>query len=194
MTFRKTLFWLHLITGCLAGLVILIMCVTGVLLAYQRQILSWMDRDLRPAAFSTGSARLPFSALLNAVSTRHAEPPTAITVRADAKAPVEVSFGRGTSLSGRRLFRPGARRELAAGVAPFFSRWRTGTVGWGTSNEHRPIGRAITGACNFGFLILVLSGPFLWMPRRWSWAERESRRPFPPQCVGAREGFQLGTT
>ena len=34
---RKTIFWLHLITGVLAGLVILIMSVTGVLLMYQKQ-------------------------------------------------------------------------------------------------------------------------------------------------------------
>jgi uncharacterized iron-regulated membrane protein len=39
----------------------------------------------------------------------------------------------------------------------------------GAGNENRALGRAVTGACNFGFLLLVVSGPFLWIPRRWSW-------------------------
>jgi uncharacterized iron-regulated membrane protein len=27
----------------------------------------------------------------------------------------------------------------------------------------------VTGACNSGFLFLVVTGPFLWIPRKWSW-------------------------
>jgi|GEM_PF-2469048 len=40
---RKGLFWLHLIAGVAAGVVILVMSVTGVLLTYERQILAWED-------------------------------------------------------------------------------------------------------------------------------------------------------
>jgi uncharacterized iron-regulated membrane protein len=36
--FRKVLFWMHLITGATIGVAVLIMCVTGVLLTYQRQM------------------------------------------------------------------------------------------------------------------------------------------------------------
>jgi len=39
----------------------------------------------------------------------------------------------------------------------------------------------MTGACNLGFLLLVLSGPFLWIPRKWSW-----------QKVGANALFRGG--
>jgi uncharacterized iron-regulated membrane protein len=35
--------------------------------------------------------------------------------------------------------------------------------------DNRPIGRAITGACNLAFLVLAVSGIYLWWPRRWSW-------------------------
>jgi uncharacterized iron-regulated membrane protein len=35
----------------------------------------------------------------------------------------------------------------------------------GMSGESRPIGKAITGACNLGFLFLVVSGIYLWWPR-----------------------------
>ncbi len=43
MKLRSVLFWLHLACGVVAGVVILIMSVTGVLLTYQRQITAWAD-------------------------------------------------------------------------------------------------------------------------------------------------------
>jgi uncharacterized iron-regulated membrane protein len=36
------------------------------------------------------------------------------------------------------------------------------------TGDNRDIGRAITGACNLGFLFLVVSGFYLWFPRNWS--------------------------
>ncbi|CAN5799823.1 hypothetical protein BH23GEM5_BH23GEM5_06000 [soil metagenome] len=41
--FRTVLFWCHLSVGVLAGVVVLVMSVTGVLLTYQRQITAWAD-------------------------------------------------------------------------------------------------------------------------------------------------------
>ena len=41
--FRKIIFWCHIPVGIIAGLIILIMSVTGVLLAYERQITAWAD-------------------------------------------------------------------------------------------------------------------------------------------------------
>ena len=40
---RKVIFWCHLTAGAFAGVVILIMSVTGVLLTYERQIQRWAD-------------------------------------------------------------------------------------------------------------------------------------------------------
>ena len=42
---RPFIFWPHLIAGVTAGVVILTMSVTGVLLAYEKQILAWADRQ-----------------------------------------------------------------------------------------------------------------------------------------------------
>ncbi len=38
----------------------------------------------------------------------------------------------------------------------------------GTPEKNRAIGRAITGACNLAFLFLVISGFYLWWPRKWT--------------------------
>jgi PepSY-associated TM region len=70
---RRILFWAHLCTGVVAGIVILIMCVTGVALAFERQILQIADRTAR-APVSSGSARLPLETLVSEL------PPMAPTV------------------------------------------------------------------------------------------------------------------
>ena len=40
---RPLIFWPHLVAGVLAGAVILIMSVTGVLLTYEKQMIAWAD-------------------------------------------------------------------------------------------------------------------------------------------------------
>ncbi|HJU93350.1 MAG TPA: PepSY-associated TM helix domain-containing protein, partial [Pyrinomonadaceae bacterium] len=38
----------------------------------------------------------------------------------------------------------------------------------GAKGDNRTVARAITGACNLGFLFLVASGFYLWWPRNWN--------------------------
>jgi len=63
MTPRRFLFWIHLTDGCVAGLVILVMSVTGILLAYLRQIITWSYRSFQ-AQPATGAQHLPLEDLL----------------------------------------------------------------------------------------------------------------------------------
>jgi uncharacterized iron-regulated membrane protein len=166
MSLRKIVFWLHLTAGCLAGGVILIMSVTGVLLAYERQITRWPDRGFRSTA--TGAVRLPMEDMLARAIEQNQAPPTTVVLRADPWAPAEVSFGRDHVLlvdtySGAVL------GEASPGIRAFFQRMEAWHRWLGASNENRAMGRAITGACNFLFLLLVVSGPFLWIPRKWLW-------------------------
>ena len=44
---RATVFWLHLAAGVTAGLVILVMSITGALLALKPQILNVITKELR---------------------------------------------------------------------------------------------------------------------------------------------------
>jgi len=47
MTVHPVIFWLHLLTGTLAGLVVLVMAVTGILLAFEPQIVGLAGRCRR---------------------------------------------------------------------------------------------------------------------------------------------------
>jgi uncharacterized iron-regulated membrane protein len=167
MSLRKALFWIHLATGCLAGLVVLIMSVTGVLLAYQRQIISYADRDFRSPPPAAGSARLPMEALVAKVAAQN-RMPSAITLRSNPAAPAEVSFGR-EHVFLVDVYTGNVLGESSPGTRALFQKIENWHRWLGASNEHRAGGRAVTGVCNFGFLLLVVSGPFLWMPRTWSW-------------------------
>ena len=80
---RKIFFWLHLAAGSLAGIVILIMSITGVLLAWQRQIIHYADRQFRqPPAVSQATRATPETLLANVVESRRVLP-TTLTLRAD---------------------------------------------------------------------------------------------------------------
>jgi uncharacterized iron-regulated membrane protein len=165
---RRIIFWCHLPIGVLGGVIILIMCVTGVLLAYEKQITLWADtRNYKSAPPSSEATRLPLDTLLAKAREVRKTEPTAITLRADKSAPAEVSFGREgklfvNSYSGDVL------GEGSVGVRNFF-RYVTDWHRWlGAQGENRNLARAITGACNLGFLFLAVSGFYLWWPQRFS--------------------------
>ena len=165
---RTVVFWCHLVTGATVGLVVLVMSVTGALLAYQRQLTAWADaRSLDVAPPPPGARRLPADSLLARVRAASAGVPTAVTWRSAPGAPVEVAFGRE-----RTLFVDAYTGEVlgegARSLRAFFRRVTELHRWLGTADEHRTLGRAFTGGANLAFLFLVLSGCFLWWPRRWT--------------------------
>ena len=55
-TFRKILFWCHLLAGVTAGMIVLVMSVTGVLLTYEKQMTNWADKRAYRAALAAPGA------------------------------------------------------------------------------------------------------------------------------------------
>ena len=92
MSLRKPFFWLHLIAGSVAGLVILIMSLTGVLLMYEKQMVSWLDQRGFPPL--SGPSRLPLDELIVKVRDARRAMPSTVTFRSEASAPVMFGFGR----------------------------------------------------------------------------------------------------
>ena len=164
MKLRSLLFWLHLICGVIAGIVILIMSVTGVLLMYQRQITAWADT--RGYHIEPGPQRLSADEIVARVSERRPDlKPTAVMVRSEPAAPVSLTIG-----PGRQLFvDPYTGALLCEGQGQTVRTFFRHVVEWhryvAMSGESRPTGKAITGAANLMFLFIVVSGLFLWWPR-----------------------------
>jgi uncharacterized iron-regulated membrane protein len=168
MKLRTLIFWPHLFAGVTAGLVILVMSVTGVLLTYERQLIAWSDSTYRSTPPTATATRLPVEELVRAIQREHPDlAPTAITVGAAADAPVVFALPQRSlyvdAYSARVL------GEGSQGVRRVMSRLRAWHRWLAVEGEGRPIARAITGWSNLLFLFIVVSGIYLWFPRRWSW-------------------------
>ena len=97
MTIRSLVFWPHLVAGVLAGLVILLMSVTGVFLTYERQMIAWSDREFRSVPAHTGQARLPIETLVARFSEAHpGVTPTAVTIGSAPDAPAAFAVPQRT--------------------------------------------------------------------------------------------------
>jgi len=170
MTFRKILFWFHLCTGVVGGIVVLIMSVTGALLMYEKQMTAWADRGYRVAPPSSGAQRLPVGTLLGKVREQRSALPSTLTLRSDPSAPIALGFGR-ESIVYINPYTGELLGEGAKGIRTFFHvvtdwhRWL------GAHGESRSVARAATGACNLGFLFLVVSGFYIWWPKQWTWPQ-----------------------
>lgn len=164
---RRILFWTHLVSGVTAGVIILIMSVSGVLLTYERQMIASADLRAATASASPG-ARRPIAELVGAA--RAALPqatPTSVQFSSDSALPVQVSFGReGTVyVDGATATVLGRGDEATRSVFSKITAWHR----WlGVSDEGRDTARAITGVANLAFLVLVLTGVVLWFPRRFT--------------------------
>jgi uncharacterized iron-regulated membrane protein len=175
MKIRTILFWLHLACGVVAGIVILIMSVTGVLLTYQRQITAWADMRGYHREPAPGAQRLAIDELVAKVSAAKPElKPTAVVLRSDPSAPASLSIGPGQQIFVNPYTGAVLGEGNGEGVRAFFR----SMVEWhryvAMAGESRPTGKAITGASNLMFLFIVLSGLVLWWPRTRTWASIRS--------------------
>ena len=88
-------FWVHLTLGCLAGLVILTMSVTGILLAFERQINAKEDAPPMLQSQTSAAGQAPVDTLSAKLKSSAEGVPSQLVVHSSAKAPVEARYGRG---------------------------------------------------------------------------------------------------
>jgi uncharacterized iron-regulated membrane protein len=168
MKFRKAIFWLHLICGIITASIVLIMSITGVALTYEKQMTSWADQRLYRIDIPADGQKLSPENLFDIFSASRPESiPSSLSISSDPSSPAGIQLGRYETIyvnpySGE-ILGPGAQ-----GIRAFF-RVMTDWHRWlALAGENRPVGRALTGACNLGFLFLVISGFYLWWPRKWT--------------------------
>jgi uncharacterized iron-regulated membrane protein len=168
---RRVFFWLHLSAGVLAAVVIFIMSLTGVMLAWQRQIIHWADGEFhhqpRTGQARTVQSKLGPEALFAAAAQRKGTAPSALILRSAPDEPAAAEFGR----EGTLYLNPSTGQVLGEGsraVRAFFRetedwhRWLAAGV------ESRATARGITGVANLIFFGILLSGLYLWIPKAWT--------------------------
>ena len=98
MKLRTLIFWPHLVAGVLAGAVIILMSVTGVLLTYERQMLAWSNSHLRSIPSGNGATRLSAEELVMRLWQDHPDLSVpSLTFGSEADAPVLVPDGQRTT-------------------------------------------------------------------------------------------------
>ncbi|MFN7542751.1 MAG: PepSY-associated TM helix domain-containing protein [Acidobacteriota bacterium] len=160
--FRKILFWSHLSLGVACSLIILLMSLTGVLLTYERQIIARAERG--PWQVKPTAGRAPLLALFPGNGLLASD---TITVRSSPTEPIELNLGK----KGVFFVDPYNATLLGSpkkSTREFFNQLRAWHRWLSLPAGNRPLGKAITGASTLAFVILILSGLYLWLPRIFS--------------------------
>ena len=165
--FRKTIFWLHLGTGVVVGLVVAMMSFTGVLLTYERQLIEWADSASwaapEPGARRLGVEELTSSAIQAGIPARK------ITFFDNDLAPALVGGGRRDpstyvdSYTAEVLGHPNNSMRETMETLTAWHRW------FDLDGDFRARGALITGVSNLAFLFLLISGAYLWLPKIYRW-------------------------
>ena len=165
---RKTFFWLHLVVGLLVGVGVAVMATTGILMAFEKPIVeraeTYDGRSPKPELKAESIENL-LNAAMDAVPDAN---PTAVTAYADLNKPAAVQFGREKILYVNNYTLKPAGSE-AGGLRSFFHTTEEVHRWLATSGDWRAWGRWTTAIVNLGFLTLIVSGLWLWFPRRLRW-------------------------
>jgi len=170
MTLRKAIFWIHLVCGVVSGVIVAIMSATGVAIAFEEELLAWRDREAsRVEAPADASARRLTPDELRAASLR-ARPDFAVTrvvVHREPGRAAELFAGREGPLYADP-YTGAVRDSRAHGLHEVIHELEEWHRWLAMEGDWFPIGRAMTGAANLAFVLLCLTGLWLWFPRGWS--------------------------
>jgi uncharacterized iron-regulated membrane protein len=160
---RKILFWSHLSLGVAGGLIILLMSLTGVLLTYERQIIARAERG--PWQVTPTSGRLQPRSFFTVTNLAASD---TVTIRSAPTEPIEINAGKkgifyANPYTGALVGRP------EKSTREFFNKLRAWHRWVAFPDANRPLGKAITGASTLAFVIIIVTGLYIWLPRVFSW-------------------------
>lgn len=166
---RKAIFWVHLVSGLIAGLAIAIMSFTGTCLAFEKELVAWSERDARSVTPPDLAVQpRPLDELVSAARAgADGASPSAVIVSADRDAAVTVAFGRD-----RTVFVDPYTAEVRTPASTAMHDTLHVLEDWhrwlALSGDQRPLGKLINGISNLAFFALAVTGLYIWWPRRWS--------------------------
>lgn len=153
----------------IAGVVIFIMCVTGALLSFERQVIELSERDARQVNPPAGGQKLSAQVIIDRVKTERPEAkPASMAIINDPKTAWTISLGR----DGYLFIDPytgaitGEGNKAVRIVMSELRNWHRYVA---ISGDHRPAGKLVTGISNIVFLFLAITGLYIWMPRMLTW-------------------------
>lgn len=189
LTIRRFVFWSHLVVGIAAGLIILVLAATGLLMSFETQIINQVERSMvRSTATGDATPLTPVEMVGAFEKSGIKGRPTTLNYDSNPDSPVAFLVGKGN----QQLFHPTTGESMgkgATGTRRFFQialslhRWLTWPVsqpeggqmragvmeGGEKKTSWRDIGGQIVSAATMGFLFLLVSGLVIWLPKKFSW-------------------------
>jgi len=166
---RTGIFWLHLAVGVTAGLFILNMAVSGICIAYAKQIIALAESSQRTVAVPANAKPLDPEALIVKVQVARPDAKlSGLTRYANPAASAMFYVGRDNNVLYANPYTGDVLGEGSKSVRAFFqfmTSWHRWLALEGTA---RPVGKAITGIVVTVYFGMLMSGLFLWLPREWS--------------------------
>lgn len=184
MRLRPFIFWPHLVAGVLAGLVILMMSVTGFLLTYERQITEWAEQSYAVSPVA-GQSSLTADQLLD-IGRREAPDEHHFWIRLVNRPGGPVSIWAGSRLLLINPYNGEILREGEGSTTEFFHfiedvhRW------FAVEGDGFDFAQATTAYSNLLFLFLIVTGIYLWLPRVWRWPVLKASLFFNPKVKNAK--------
>jgi uncharacterized iron-regulated membrane protein len=165
---RKIFFWSHLVVGISVGIIVFIMSATGALLTYEKQIIEW-DDSRHSVLPLEGELRLSTDEVLRLIREKHPDENHIYIhwVNEEGRA-IPVWAG-----SHRYLIAPYSGETLQIGQSPIVEslHFITDLHRWlAMAAEEKSIAKEVTAYSNLLFLFLIISGAYLWLPRRFNWS------------------------
>ncbi|HEX3134895.1 MAG TPA: PepSY-associated TM helix domain-containing protein [Planctomycetota bacterium] len=161
---RRIIFWSHLSIGLAAGVFIFLLCLSGAILAFELQLVAWVEHDVRARPPQADSVLLSPTELATRVVPAPGERIVSLEWSADQDMPVRVLTDQRTVtlLNGYtgEVLGPGATTLRG------FLRWVTSLH---TNLVLETSGHWLVAIANAGFVFLIVSGLWLWWPRQWRW-------------------------
>lgn len=184
---RKILFWIHLVVGVATGLVVLLLCLTGTLLALELPITNWADRRTVTAPTEIHGPPAVEPLFVAAAEARGGQAPQSVKIGRDPRDPAVASWGRRDTLKlDPWTGQPGVGSDGLDGLfhtAMELHRW------FALEDGARDTARLLTGGSSLLFVVLIPSGLVLWIPRPWSL--RKVRKLLVPKRMAYGKGLEF---
>jgi len=189
-TFRRCLFWAHLFTGLVVGLIILVLAFTGLMMSFEPQLVARAERAIvREKANGKTTPLTPEELVGKFEQAGLKGKPSTLNFNHHPEAPVVFLLNKGN----QQLFHPTTGEYLGKGAENwrrFFQinlslhRWLTWPAAQPAGQGQKPpgegeakkgvawkdVGGHINAAGTLAFLFLLATGLFLWIPKKRTWA------------------------
>ncbi len=156
---RRTLFWCHLLLGLSVALPLAAMSISGLLMAFQPQILAIAEGQAREVSPPSSGRPMPLDEVVVGAAGPRAPKVSAVVIPADSTAALELRVGREGALwadpwTGTSTGRTGSLHAVFKQIETLH-RWL----------GDRGVGGIVTGLSVLFCLVLSMTGLVLWWPR-----------------------------